>query len=251
MAHAWIIGNGPSKYKWDLKALGPITYGSNSIFNDCLQQDFQLSYLFSGDPWYCYDIIASDYPKKGKCIFYDWNPVDINGGLALPEMVIPEFCENWKRVEINPEARESASHWHFYATSQSDYESAKENNYACDYWQPDAFYVCWIPADHQIESISSTDTAVIELNKDRFQERDADARPPSGARALEHALRNDDVDSIEIIGFDALDGVYNTTSDKFRNDQVERSYGHDWVKFYDQIIDSYPKKDIVWHTKKD
>ena len=75
MAHAWIIGNGPSKYKWDLKALGPITYGSNSIFNDCLQQDFQLSYLFSGDPWYCYDIIASDYPKKGKCIFYDWKPV--------------------------------------------------------------------------------------------------------------------------------------------------------------------------------
>ena len=45
MAHAWIIGNGPSKYKWDLKTLGPITYGSNSIFNDCLQQDFQLSYL--------------------------------------------------------------------------------------------------------------------------------------------------------------------------------------------------------------
>ena len=251
MAHAWIIGNGPSKYEWDLKTLGPITYGANiSMVNDCLQQNCYLSYLFSGDPWACYDIIASGYPKNGKCLFYDWTPIDMHNGTVLPELVIPEFCANWTRVEINPEVRDSASHWHFYATSQSDYDLAKENNYACDYWQPNAFYICWIPADYQIETLS-TDSTVTALNKNRFEEPDADARPPSGARMLDHALRNDDVDSIEIIGFDALAGVYNTTGSLTRTDHADRAFGQDWMKFYDQIIDSYPKKDIIWHTKKD
>ena len=99
--------------------------------------------------------------------------------------------------------------------------------------------------------IEANDNHDIKSLEDRFEECDADKRPPSGARMLDHALRNDDVDSIEVIGFDALAGVYNTTGSLTRTDHADRVYGQDWIKFYDQIIDSYPKKDIIWHTKKD
>ena len=62
----WIIGNGPSRKKWNLKELDGTTYGCNA-----LHRDFSPDILLAVDPGVIFEIVNSGY--KGQCKFSDWN----------------------------------------------------------------------------------------------------------------------------------------------------------------------------------
>ena len=62
----WIIGNGPSRKKWNLEELDGTTYGCNALY-----RDFSPDILLAVDPGVIYEIVNSGY--KGQSRFSDWN----------------------------------------------------------------------------------------------------------------------------------------------------------------------------------
>ena len=162
-----------------------------------------------------------------------------------PSVVMSEtLAAGYDQYEHNPQHKAIAKEWLFYATSAEDYERAVERGSTTKYWGPNKQYICWVPDGSLIEGLTS------DILKVAVQEEEKIA-PPAGAWALEHALLNDAIDTIEIIGFDALAGTYSTTSNWYSNDHDNKQYGTEWKKIYDSVIEASPKKDIIWHMKKD
>ena len=246
----WIIGNGPSKNEWDYRNLDGIVYGCNSLYKDCFENDWLCDYLVVCDPWYQFEVVASEYPLRGKCLFFNYHPVPymsdgLHADMLDPSVVMSEtLAAGYDQYEHNPQHKAIAKEWLFYATSAEDYERAVERGSTTKYWGPNKQYICWVPEGSLIAGLTS------DVLKVAVQEEEKIA-PPAGAWALEHALFNDVIDTIEIIGFDALAGTYSTTSNWYSNDHDNKQYGTEWKKIYDSVIEASPKKDIIWHTKKD
>ena len=82
-----------------------------------------------------------------------------------------------------------------------------------------------------------------------------DLRPPSGAYALQEALKSGH-DRVEVFGFDSIAGVFSTTSTiAFKdhdstNDIIEERMDK-WITFYKTIAEHYNEIEIIWHTKED
>ena len=91
------------------------------------------------------------------------------------------------------------------------------------------------------------DYGVLPLEKDR---------PPSGAYALQEALRGGH-DRVEVFGFDSIAGVFSTTSQITYNkhDTDDKKMIEDrmdkWITFYKTVTEHYNGIEIIWHTKKD
>ena len=84
-----------------------------------------------------------------------------------------------------------------------------------------------------------------------------DLRPPSGAYALQEALKGGH-DRIEVIGFDSVAGVFSTSSqlafkehDSSTDDKVIQDRLNKWVVFYNTVTERYNEIEIIWHTKTD
>ena len=83
-----------------------------------------------------------------------------------------------------------------------------------------------------------------------------DLRPPSGAYALQEALKGGH-SRVEVIGFDSIAGVFSTSSqlafkehdsseNKVIQDRLEK-----WMVFYKTVTKQYEEIEIIWHTKTD
>ena len=81
-------------------------------------------------------------------------------------------------------------------------------------------------------------------------------RPPSGAYALQEALRGGH-NRVEVIGFDSIAGVFSTSSqlafkehdssgNKVIQDRLEK-----WMVFYETVTKQYEEIEVIWHTKED
>ena len=240
----WIIGNGPSRNEWDYRNLNGIVYGCNTLYEDCLSHDWLCDYMVVSDPWYQFDVVASEYPLRGECLFFNYHPVPVVPGI-LGEMLDPSVIMGkpieygYEQYYHNPQHKANAIEYIYYATSAENWENyTARGHHKFNYWGPNKAYVCWVPEGSKINLIES----------DVLGHMDS---IPSGAWALDHALLNDAIDTIEVIGFDSLSGIYNTTSNIYFDGHEEEEHGKDWVKYYDMVIEARPKKDITWHTKKD
>jgi hypothetical protein len=145
------------------------------------------------DVWYQFEVIASGYPAEHECLFGGYNPMPI--GVKPEDFNPPHYGIHY----YNPEDRKYADNWYYYATSVADYEKAKKEKYVVPYWKPDCGYVCWVSEGYKIKEI---DYGVIPIG---------DIRPPSGAYALQEALRGGH-DRVEVFGFDSIAGVFSTSS---------------------------------------
>ena len=83
-----------------------------------------------------------------------------------------------------------------------------------------------------------------------------DLRPPSGAYALQEALRGGH-DRIEVIGFDSIAGVFSTSSQLAykEHDSAENKIIQDrmnkWTTFYKTVSEHYSGIELIWHRKED
>ena len=150
------------------------------------------------DPWYQFEVVASEYPLRGKCLFFNYHPVPymsdgLHADMLDPSVVMSEtLAAGYDQYEHNPQHKETAKEWLYYATSAEDYERAVERGSTTKYWGPNKQYICWVPEGSLIEGLTS------DVLKVAVQEEEKIA-PPAGAWALEHALFNDVIDTIEII----------------------------------------------------
>ena len=226
----YVLGNGPSRDR-NRKQYDGVTYGCNSIY-----KEMDVDVLVSMDTWYQFEVIASGYPADHECLFGDWNPMPVG---VKPEDLNPP---DYDLYEYNPEDRRTADSWCYYATSTADYEKAKAEGYAMSYWKPDCGYVCWVSEGYKIKEVNY---GVIPIG---------DLRPPSGAYALQEALKSGH-DRVEVFGFDSIAGVFSTTSTiAFKehdstNDIVEKRMDK-WITFYETIAEHYNEIEIIWHKKE-
>ena len=226
----YVLGNGPSRDRSRTHYNG-VTYGCNSI-----HKELDVDVLVVMDAWYQFEVIASGYPADHKCLFGDWNlmPVEVP-----PESLNPP---NYDLYEYNPEDRKRATDWCYYATSAADYDKAKIENYALPYWKPDCGYICWVGGGYKIKEVNY---GVIPIG---------DLRPPSGAYALQEALKSGH-DRVEVFGFDSIAGVFSTTSTiafkdhDSKNDIIEERMDK-WISFYKTIAEHYNEIEIIWHSNK-
>lgn len=226
----YVLGNGPSRDR-NRKEYDGVTYGCNSIY-----KEMDVNVLVSMDAWYQFEVIASGYPADHECLFGDWNPMPVG---VKPEDLNPP---NYDLYEYNPEDRKYADSWYYYATSSADYEKAKTEGYAMPYWKPDCGYVCWVSESYKIKEVNY---GVIPIG---------DLRPPSGAYALQEALKSGH-DRVEVFGFDSIAGVFSTTSaitfkdHDSKNDIIEERMDK-WITFYKTIAEHYNEIEIIWHKKE-
>jgi len=228
----YVLGNGPSRDRSRTQYDG-VTYGCNNI-----HKEMDVDMLVCMDAWYQFEVIASEYPAKHECLFGDYNPMPV--GIKPEDLNPPHYGIHY----YNPEDRKYADNWCYYATSTKDYERAKVKNYAMSYWKPDCGYVCWVSEGYKIKEV---DYGVLPVE---------DSRPPSGAYALQEALRGGH-DRVEVFGFDSIAGVFSTTSQitynkhdiddkKMIDDRLDK-----WMTFYKTVTEHYNKIEIIWHTKTD
>ena len=228
----YVLGNGPSRDR-SRKQYDGVTYGCNNI-----HKEMDVNVLVSMDAWYQFEVITSGYPAEHECLFGNYNPIPMG---IPPESLNPPHYELY---EYNPEDRKRATDWYYYATSKEDYEKAKKENYVMSYWKPDCGYICWVGENYKIKEI---DYGVIPIK---------DLRPPSGAYALQEALRGGH-DRIEVIGFDSIAGVFSTSSQlAFKehdssNDKIIQDRMDKWITFYKTVTEHYNGIEIIWHTKTD
>jgi hypothetical protein len=228
----YVLGNGPSRDR-SRKQYDGVTYGCNSI-----HKEMDVNVLVCMDVWYQFEVISSGYPAEHECLFGGYNPMPI--GVKPEDLNPPHYGIHY----YNPEDRKYADSWYYYATSTVDYERAVKENYTLPYWKPDCGYVCWVTEGYKIKDI---DYGVLPLE---------DTRPPSGAYALQEALRGGH-DRVEVIGFDSIAGVFSTSSQlAFKeHDSSENTIIQDrmdnWVTFYKTIAEHYNEIEIIWHTKED
>jgi hypothetical protein len=181
-------------------------------------------------------VIASGYPADHKCMFGDWNPMPVG---VKPEDLNPP---DYDLYEYNPEDRRTADSWCYYATSAADYEKAKAEGYAMSYWKPDCGYVCWVGEGYKIKEI---DYGVIPIG---------DIRPPSGAYALQEALRGGH-DRVEVIGFDSIAGEFSVSLSNDRPEFELPSFPileermRKWLNYYRTVTEHYNKIEIIWHKQ--
>ena len=227
----YVLGNGPSRDRSRTRYDG-ITFGCNSI-----HKEMEVDMLVCMDAWYQFEVIASGYPADHECLFGSWNPMPVG---IKPEDLNPPHYDLY---EYNPEDRKYADNWYYYATSAKDYERAKKENYAMPYWKPDCGYVCWVGENYKIKEI---DYGVIPIG---------DLRPPSGAYALQEALKGGH-DRVEVFGFDSIAGVFSTTSQitynkhdsddtKIIEDRLDK-----WMTFYKTVTEHYNEIEIIWHKQQ-
>ena len=193
------------------------------------------------DAWYQFEVIASGYPAEHECLFGGYNPMPVGD---KPEDLNPPHYDLY---EYNPEDRKYADNWYYYATSTDDYERAVKEKYVLPYWKPDCGYVCWVSEGYKIKEV---DYGVIPIG---------DLRPPSGAYALQEALKGGH-DRVEVFGFDSIAGVFSTTSQlAFKEHDLEegshKNYNKDrmdnWATLYKTVAEHYNEIEIIWHTKED
>ena len=228
----YVLGNGPSRDRSRTRYDG-VTYGCNSI-----HKEMEVDMLVCMDAWYQFEVIASGYPADHECLFGGYNPMPVG---VKPEDLNPL---HYGIHYYNPEDRKRATDWYYYATSAKDYERAKKENYAMSYWKPNCGYVCWVGENYKIKEI---DYGVIPIE---------DLRPPSGAYALQEALKGGH-DRIEVFGFDSIAGVFSTTSqlaykehdsddEKIIQDRLNK-----WMTFYKTVTEHYNEIEIIWHHKEE
>jgi len=226
----YVLGNGPSRDRNRTHYDG-VTYGCNSIHTE-----LNVDVLVCMDAWYQFEVIASGYPADHKCLFGDWNPLPVE---ISPESLNPP---NYDLHEYNPKDRETATDWYYYATSAEDYKKSIDEKYTMSYWKPDCGYVCWVGEGYKIKEV---DYGVIPIG---------DLRPPSGAYALQEALKRGH-DRVEVFGFDSIAGVFSTTSKIAYNSHDSENGGviqtrmDKWMVFYNTITEHYNEIEIVWHKK--
>ena len=231
----YVLGNGPSRDR-NRKQYDGITYGCNSIHDE-----FPVDVLVVMDAWYQFQVIASGYPAEHECLFGGYNPMPI--GVPPESLNPPHYGIHY----YNPEDRKRADSWYYYATSATDYERAKAEKYAMPYWNPDCGYVCWVSEGYKIKEV---DYGVIPIG---------DIRPPSGAYALQEALKSGH-DRIEVIGFDSIAGVFSTSSQLAfkKHDEFDlpsfpilQERMRKWLEYYRTVTEHYNEIEIIWHTKED
>ncbi len=231
----YVLGNGPSRDR-NKKQYNGVTYGCNSI-----HKEMDVDVLVCMDAWYQFEVIASGYPAAHECLFGSYNPMPIE---VKPEDLNPP---HYGLHEYNPEDRKYADNWYYYATSAKDYERAKKENYAMPYWKPDCGYVCWVGENYKIKEI---DYGVIPIE---------DLRPPSGAYALQEALKGGH-DRVEVIGFDSIAGIFSTSSQLAfkKHDEFDlpsfpilQERMRKWLEYYRTVTEHYNEIEIIWHTKED
>ena len=229
----YVLGNGPSRDRSETRYDG-VTYGCNSIHSE-----MDVDVLVCTDAWYQFEVIASGYPAQHECLFGGYNPMPV--GIKPEDLNPPHYGIHY----YNPEDRRTADNWYYYATSAADYEKAKKELYAMPYWKPDCGYVCWVSEGYKIKEV---DYGVIPIG---------DLRPPSGAYALQEALRGGH-DRVEVIGFDSIAGVFSTSSqlafkehDSSADDKIIQDRMDKWITFYKTVAEHYNGIEIIWHTKED
>ena len=234
----YVLGNGPSRDRSRTQYDG-VTYGCNSI-----HKEMDVDVLVCMDVWYQFEVIASGYPADHECLFGDWNPIPaVPFGIKPEDLIPPHYGIHF----YNPDDRRRATDWYYYATSAADYEKAKAENYALPYWKPDCGYVCWVGEDYKIKEI---DYGVIPIG---------DLRPPSGAYALQEALKGGH-NRVEVFGFDSIAGVFSTSSQLAfkKHDEFDlpsfpilQERMRKWLKYYRTVTEHYNEIEIIWHTKED
>ena len=228
----YVLGNGPSRDRSETRYDG-VTYGCNSI-----HKEMNVDVLVCMDAWYQFEVIASGYPADHECLFGGYNPMPV--GIKPEDLNPPHYGIHY----YNPEDRRTADNWYYYATSAADYERAVKERYVLPYWKPDCGYVCWVGKGYRIKEV---DCGVIPIG---------DLRPPSGAYALQEALKGGH-DRVEVFGFDSIAGVLSTTSTityskhdtddkKIIEARLER-----WITFYKTVTEHYNEIEVIWHTKED
>ena len=231
----YVLGNGPSRDR-NRTSYDGVTYGCNSI-----HKEMDVDVLVCMDAWYQFEVIASEYPAEHECLFGGYNPMPVG---IKPEDLNPPHYDLY---EYNPEDRKYADNWYYYATSATDYERAKAEKYAMPYWKPDCGYVCWVSEGYKIKEV---DYGVIPIG---------DLRPPSGAYALQEALRGGH-DRVEVIGFDSIAGVFSTSSQLAfkKHDEFDlpsfpilQERMRKWLEYYRTVTEHYNEIEIIWHTKED
>ena len=234
----YVLGNGPSRDRSRTQYDG-VTYGCNSI-----HKEMDVDVLVCMDVWYQFEVIASGYPADHECLFGDWNPIPaVPFGIKPEDLIPPHYGIHF----YNPDDRRTATDWYYYATSAADYEKAKAEKYAMSYWKPDCGYVCWVGEDYKIKEI---DYGVIPIG---------DLRPPSGAYALQEALKGGH-NRVEVFGFDSIAGVFSTSSQLAfkKHDEFDlpsfpilQERMRKWLKYYRTVTEHYNEIEIIWHTKED
>ena len=220
----YVLGNGPSRDRSETRYEG-VTYGCNSI-----HKEMDVDVLVCMDAWSQFEVIASEYPADHECLFGGYNPMPV--GIKPEDLNPPHYGIHY----YNPEDRKYADNWYYYATSAADYERAKAEKYAMSYWKPDCGYVCWVGEGYKIKEI---DYGVIPIG---------DLRPPSGAYALQEALKGGH-DRIEVIGFDSIAGVFSTTSKITMDKKIIQDRMDKWMTFYKTVTEHYNEIEIIWHKQ--
>ena len=109
------------------------------------------------------------------------------------------------------------------------------------YWKPDCGYICWVGENYKIKEI---DYGVIPIK---------DLRPPSGAYALQEALKGGH-NVVEVFGFDSIAGEFATTSNEYRPEyelpsiSIQEERMKKWLKFYKTVTEQHDKIEIIWHS---
>ena len=226
----YVLGNGPSRDR-NRKQYDGVTYGCNNI-----HKEMDVNVLVSMDAWYQFEVIASGYPAEHECLFGGYNPMPI--GVPPEDLNPPHYGIHY----YNPEDRKYADNWYYYATSASDYERAKKENYAMPYWKPDCGYLCWVREGYKIKEV---DYGVLPIGNQ--------LRPPSGVYALQEALRGGH-DVVEVIGFDSIAGVFSTSSQitAKNHDEVDSTIQermNTWVDYYKTVAQHYNEIEIIWQKQ--
>ena len=225
----YVLGNGPSRDRSRTQYDG-VTYGCNSIY-----KEIDVDLLVCMDAWVQFEVIASGYPEEHECLFGSWNPIPMG---VPPETLNPPHYELY---EYNPEDRKRATDWYYYATSAEDYEKAKKEKYDLPYWKPDCGYICWVGENYKIKEV---DYGVLPIE---------DLRPPSGAYALQEALKGGH-NVVEVFGFDSIAGEFATTSNEYRPEyelpsiSIQEERMKKWLEFYKTVTEQHDKIEIIWHS---
>jgi len=229
---AYVIGNGPSRRELDLSSLNGRVYGCNTLY-----LEYAPDVLVCADPWYQFGIVMAGYPAGNKCVFVGWNPVPAE----VPPEALPNLWAQYEPYEVNPAMKPDAEWWVTYAIDETAYQNALAMSINVPaYWQPNRAYICWVPRGFLIEPLSSEVLPITAPNG---------MMPPSGAYALDLALASD-VQRVEVYGFDALVGVWETSSNQYRNDHQlvgdsERQIP--WHEWYSRV-ERHHGKEVIWHT---
>ena len=231
----YVLGNGPSRDRSRTQYDG-VTYGCNSI-----HKEMNVDVLVVMDAWVQFQVIASGYPADHECLFGGYNPMPV--GIKPEDLNPPHYGIHY----YNPEDRKYADNWYYYATSAADYERAVKEKYVLPYWKPDCGYVCWVSEVYRIKEV---DYGVLPIG---------DLRPPSGAYALQEALKGGH-NRVEVIGFDSIAGVFSTSSQLAfkKHDEFDlpsfpilQERMRKWLKYYRTVTEHYNEIEIIWHTKED